>query len=123
MHKIGDKVSVDHPGYPGIWTIVSRGPKNSLLVPESGGRRLRVPHTMLLEPGAPLTGTDAPHVHYHVGEVVQILDGRYAGTYVVIRDTGGDKVNVAKIGGDDGRYIRALRGGLVKVDASEVVTA
>lgn len=123
MFKIGDKVGVNHPDYPGVWTVVSQGPKNSLLVPEAGGRRLRVPHNLLIEPGAPMSWSDAPTTVFHVGEVVRILDGRFAGTYVVIRDTGGDKVNVAKIGGDEGRYIRALRGGLIKVDPAEVLAS
>ena len=63
-----------------------------------------------------------PSVLFNVGELVRVTDGKYAGLYVVIADRGAEKVNLAKLGGDGGRYLRAVRRGLVKVDPKEVVT-
>lgn len=121
--KVGDKVSVNHPKYPGIWTVKSLGPVNVVLFPEGGGIRLRVPRELLLDP------TDAPVVtevpvetaaYFAPGEIVRIPSGKYAGLYVVLADKGA-KVNVALLGGDGGRYVRALRPSLVRVDAAEVL--
>jgi hypothetical protein len=115
---IGEKVSVDHPKYPGVWIIKSLGPVNAQLEPENGGRRLRVPQSMLTDPGS--QPTVRTPVFYDPGELVRVT-GRYAGLYTVIADKGGDKVNLAKLGGDGGRYLRATRPGLVKVDPAEVL--
>jgi hypothetical protein len=122
--KIGDRVSVDHVKYPGIWVIASRGPVNTVLRPEGGvGRGLRVPHDLLIDPGAApkpkVVAVSA--VFFNPGELVRINAGRYAGLWVVIADRGRDRVNLAKLGGDSGRYLRADRGGLVKIDPSEVL--
>lgn len=119
---IGDRVCVDHPKYPGVWIVKSQGPVNSLLEPESGGRRLRVPHTMLTTPRSPgATVVVTPTTFYDVGELVRLVEGRFAGLYAVIKDSGDDRVNIAKIGGDGGRYVRAFRNHLVKVDTAEVL--
>jgi hypothetical protein len=74
---------------------------------------------MLTDPGS--QPTVSTPVFYVPGELVR-LTGRYAGLYVVIADKGGDKVNIAKLGGDGGRYVRATRHGLIKVDPAEVLT-
>lgn len=119
---VGEQVSVNHPDYPGVWTVVKRGPVNSLLTnSDTGGtlRRVRVPHTLLMNPGEERPPT--PHLLYVQGELARITDGRWAGLYVVIADNGGDKVNLAKLGGDGGRYLRAIRYGLTKVDPAEVL--
>lgn len=119
--KVGERVRVDHPKYPGVWTITKTGPVNAVLEPENGGRNLRAPYSLLTDPDA-VTVTQVPIITiFDVGELVRIPEGKFAGLYVVIRDTGADKVNVAKIGGDGGRYVRALRRNLTKVDPSEVL--
>lgn len=123
--KKGDRVRVNHPKYPGVWTVDRVGPVNAVLRPEGGvGNLLRCPQSLLLDTDAPPTVTAAEWSgtrFFDLGEIVRIPSGEFAGTYVVTRDTGGDKVNVALLGGDGGRYVRALRGSLVKVDPSEVL--
>lgn len=120
--KVGDKVSVDHPKYPGVWTIIRRGPVNSVLRQEGNPRSLRCPHTMLTDPGAAPTPTVTtfPATLYHPGELIRVT-GKYAGLYVVIKDGGTDKVNLAKLGGDGGRYLRTVRHGLERVDVAKVL--
>lgn len=119
--RVGDKVSIDHAKYPGVWVVDSVGPVNTVVRAETGGgRRVRVPHSMLLDPGA--TPPVQPAVFYDPGELVRISSGKWAGLWVVIADKGGEKVNLAKLGGDGGRYLRAARRGLVKVDPSEVIS-
>lgn len=123
--RVGDKVSVDHPKYPGVWTIKSQGPVNSTLEPVNGGRSLRCPHTMLTDPAtatatATVTAVPIP-VLYNPGELVRVPSGKWAGLYVVIADRGGDRVNLTKLGGDQGRYLRIDKRGLVRVDPAEVL--
>lgn len=117
----GDRVRVDHPKHPGVWTVDRVDPVNVVLRPEGGvGRLLRCPPSLLRDPDAPIvTAVDA--TIYNVGELVRIVSGRFAGLYVVIRDGGADKVNVAKLGGNGGAYVRALRGSISKVNPAEVL--
>lgn len=117
--RVGDKVGIDHPKYPGVWVIKSLGPVNAVLQPENGVGAVRVPQHMLTDPGSQPT-VSTPVVFYNPGELVRI-GGRYAGLYTVIADKRGDKVNLAKLGGDGGRYLRATRHGLVKVEPAEVL--
>jgi hypothetical protein len=121
--RVGDKVSVDHEKYPGVWTIVGQGPVNSTLIPEGGSRKLKAPHYMLREPGAALaTVTTLPTVQYFdPGEFVRIDKGKYTGLFIVLADKG-EKVNITRPGGDGGRYIRMPKS-LVseRVDPSEVL--
>jgi hypothetical protein len=118
--RVGDKVSIAHHKYPGIWVIESFGPVNALVKPEGGGRGLRVPRSMLTAPGeTDLLRKTAP-VYFSEGDIVQITSGRFIGLYVVISDKGADRINVAKLGGDGGRYVRTTRTGLVKLSLSEL---
>lgn len=122
QRPVGTKVSIDDPKFPGIWTVKSNGPVNAVLTPENGGRGLRVPHYMLLDPqAAPVGGITPPTTYFHPGEFVRISGGKYAGVWMVLADPGKDTVRVVKPGGDGGRYLRATRRGLVKVDACEVL--
>jgi hypothetical protein len=122
--RIGQKVSVDDPKYPGVWIVKNTGPVNATLMPENGGRGLRAPYYMLTEPGAPSATPDGAvrAVYFHEGEIVRIGGNpKYAGMlWVVIRDRGDDRVNLAKLGGDGGRYLRYPRRNLTKVDPAEV---
>jgi hypothetical protein len=118
--EVGDRVSVNHPSYPGVWIIKSRGPVNTVLTPEGGGRGLKVPHDMLIDPGHTYDDP-APTVYFVPGEFVRIPSGKFAGLYVVTSDRGGKTVSITKPGGDGGRYVRAGRGGLVKVDPESVI--
>jgi hypothetical protein len=93
-----------------------------VLEPVNGGRRLRAPHHMLIDPAsanAPVL--PSPSLLYHPGELVRIGSGKYAGLWVVLADKGADKVNLAKLGGDDGNYLRASRHALVRVDPAAVL--
>ena len=112
---VGDKVRVALDRYPGVWTVQKLNPTTTVVVPEGGGRGLKVPHSLLRDPDA-----EAPPTRYfHPGEVVR-LSGRFAGMYAVIRDDGGDKVNVALLGGDGGRYVRSLRALVEPIDVPAV---
>lgn len=125
---IGSKVGVDDPKFPGVWIVKSHGPKNATLQPENGGRGLRAPYYLLTDaPVALADGTTLTEVvpvpeFYKPGELLRIDEGgHYAGLYVVIADKGTDKVNLAKLGGDNGRYLRASRRGLVRVSPSKAL--
>lgn len=125
--KVGDKVSIDDPKYPGVWTIKNLGPKNATLEPDHGGRGLRAPYFLLVDPveatttvgGVTVTSVPLP-TYFAEGEIVRI-DGKYAGVYVVIKDDGRDKVNLAKLGGDGGRYVRIAKRAVTKVDPADVL--
>jgi hypothetical protein len=104
---VGTRVRVDSQKYPGVWIVQSNGPKNATLKPEGGGRGLRCPHSMI----RPDDGTGpvvVPVEMFALGETVTIGD-RWAGIYVVIKDDGGIRLNVAKLGGDGDKYVRAAR--------------
>jgi len=125
VRKVGDRVSVDDPKFPGVWTIKSIGPKNTVLTPENGGRGLRAPHYLIVDaregdaPAAPAV----PFVDYHAGEVVRVegFGGKYANDLWVVLVDKGEKVNVAKLGGDGNRYLRVGRRSLVKVDLADIL--
>lgn len=116
---LGAKVRVDSQKYPGVWIVQSNGPKNASLKPEGGGRGLRCPHAML-RPDDGRGPIPAPVTIYGLGQTVTIGD-RFPGIYVVIKDDGGPRLNVARLGGSDGdRYVRAARS-LVKPITVRVV--
>lgn len=113
---VGARVGVDDPKYPGVWIVKSHGPKNATLTPENGGQGLRAPYYMLTDP---TNVAPAPAVEYfEPGVVVRIPND--TGLHVVLADKG-DRVNLAKLGGDNGRYLRHPRRGLVKVNVAEVL--
>jgi hypothetical protein len=116
----GQKVSVDDPQYSGIWTVVSAGPVNVVLEQEGRGKRLRCPQSLLIEPTTE-AAAPTPTVFFNPGELVRIERGKFAGLWVVIADRGDDKLNLAKLGGDNGHYLRMPRRGLTKVDPAEVL--
>lgn len=121
--RVGERVSVNHPKYPGVWIVSSNGPVNATLTPEAGGRGLRVPHTMLIDAGEQPRVPEPTSVSQLLspGELMRVPTGRYSGLYVVIADRGADKVNLARLGGENGRYLRISRYGLVKVNPEEVL--
>ena len=120
--KVGSKVSVDHPDHPGVFTVKSNGPANAKLEPVGGGRILVAPHYLLTDPveGATVTAVPLPEF-YNEGELVRIAGGKFEGLWVVIKDGGRDKVNLARLGGDNGRYLRATKRGLVRVPIADVL--
>jgi hypothetical protein len=119
MYRVNDKVSVDDPDRPGVWIVRSVGPKNYVLDPVGGGRGLRCPHSMAIEPTTE-PAPARPTVYYHPGELIRV-SGRFAGLYAVNSDRGGKTVILAKLGGDNGRKLSVPRRGLVKVDPADVL--
>lgn len=119
QYPVGTKVRVDDPKYVGVWIVESNGPKNASLKPVGGGRGLRCPHTMLrLDDGrGPIV---TPVEMFSLGETVSIGD-RFPGIYVVIKDDGGNRLNVARLGGDGDRYVRAARSQVKRVSVRAVM--
>lgn len=115
--RVGDRVTVAHDKWPGVWIVEKVNAVTVMLEPEGGGRRLRVPHSLLRDPDA----APEPLRFYHPGEFVRVAEGRFAGLYVVLKDDGGDKVNLARLGGDQGRYVRTVRSVVQPVDTTEVL--
>lgn len=126
---VGSEVGIDSPNFPGVWIVESNGPVNATLTRKGGGRKVRCPHYALTDPpvegGVPGSTVQAIPVEdkriYSLGEFVRINDGKYAGLWVVVKDDGRDKVNLAKPGGDGDRYLRAARRGLTPVPAADVL--
>lgn len=116
-YQVGDTVGIDHSKCPGKWKIISFGPKNAIVESEQGGMQIRVSPSLFIDPDAV---TSSPVLHV-AGKLVEIPDGKYAGLYVVLSDTGGPTIKVAKLGGDGGRIVRALRRNLVEVDPESVL--
>ena len=119
--KPGDRVTVASSKFPGVWTV-DRLMKVNLKVTQ-GTRRLNVAPGYLtkvtgdagdLEPdlGVPFHDILAP------GEVVTV--DRKPGYWVVLKDNG-DRVNVALVGGDGGRYWRVPRPAVTVVKVTVTV--
>lgn len=120
--KVGDRVVVKPefgtPGVSGrVFTVRKINPKNYACDAEDGGRGLSYPEEALdaFDADKPPTIGRAyvPIDIYYDGEIVT-LTGGYAKLdvtaetpLIVIRDTGRETVQVAKLGGDQGRYIKA----------------
>jgi len=107
QYPVGTKVLVDDPKWVGVWIVESNGPKNASLKPVGGGRGLRCPH-MMLRPDDGKGPVVVPVVMFALGETVTIGE-QWPGIYVVIKDDGGVRLNVARLGGDNDKYVRAAR--------------
>jgi hypothetical protein len=121
----GDKVTVDHPSYPGVWTIRKVNPVNLVLDQDGRRRGLNAPRDMVrpAEPGdgTPRAVTIPPTVlpdagrpaGLHSHAVVRFTRNQPRGhkpgqLYVVIKDDY-STVNVTLLGGDpDRRYWRKI---------------
>lgn len=114
--RVGDRVTVvTDPGkFPGVWTVVKVNPRTVSL--DQSGRRLRADVGCVAKvDGATLaTATTVPIPEYLAEGTVVTVRGR-EGYWVVIKSAG-DKTNVAKLGGDGGRYLRCSTAGLVRSD-------
>lgn len=132
MHAIGTLVTIPDARFPGTWRVDRNGPKNAVVMPANPdgtarpGRGVRVPHAML-SPGTADVGAPTGGVPYvaatplHPGTLVRstvVPDG----LYVVIADKG-DRVNLAKLGGDSGRYYRAPRATVTTVPVPAALAA
>lgn len=118
-YRVGDEVAVDDPKFRGVWTVRKVNPTTYLLDPKHGGRSLKCSHSMAVD--APADGEfGVPYVArdtFYAGMLVRSSDPRLPETYVVLVDKG-ERVNVAKLGGDNGRYWRVNPLGLRIVDPS-----
>lgn len=121
MYPVGTKVRVDSTKYVGVWTVESNGPKNATLKPVGGGRGLRCPHAML-RPDDGKGPVVAPVVMFSIGETVTIGE-RWPGIYVVIKDDGGVRLNVALLGGDNDKYVRAARSQVKRISVDVKVVS
>lgn len=121
MHAIGTLTTIDDTRYPGTWKVTSNGPKNAVAMPVNPdgsprpGRGVRIPHIMLKPGTSDVTErpTFQPLEMLEPGALVRSpLAG--PGVFVVLADKI-DRVNIAKIGGDGGRYYRVPRSSVTVV--------
>lgn len=118
--KVGDRVSIDHPNYPGIWVIKKLAPVNATLENADTGRPLKAPRTMLIEPSNVRVDLAPMHEYYSMGELVRISAGKFSGLYVVLDDRG-EKLRLVRLGGDNNRYLRVTKRGLTRVPVDEIL--
>jgi hypothetical protein len=121
QYPVGTKVLVDDPKWAGVWIVESNGPKNASLKPVGGGRGLRCPH-MMLRPDDGKSPVAVPVVMFALGETVTIGE-RWPGIYVVIKDDGGVRLNVARLGGDNDKYVRAARSQVKRISVDVKVVS
>ena len=131
--KVGDKVTPVHDDerVPNdtrgrVFTVRTRNPKKVKCDADDGGRGINFPDE-ILRPATdenvklgqgPFTRPYVPPVFFDIGEIVTLTrpykDITVDTPMVVIADK--QRVNVTKLGGDDGQYLRANRENLVKRD-------
>lgn len=128
--KIGDKVGVDHPNYPGIWTVKKVNPTTLILEQDGNPRPLKCPKTMITD--APALGDgDGDDTYEWRAPMLPATVVRYTGPntkvkpglYVVTSDKGEYLVRVTRLGGDNGHYWRLPGRYLAVVDAEAVLAA
>lgn len=115
-----------------VFKVKKVNPRNILAYPvvpsaTAGGKGINYP-AELLEPFAGevpengrLSGVTVPLPQFFdVGEIVTFMRPPAGSTvdtpYVVVKDSGDDKINVSKLGGEGSRYYRAAKIGIVKRD-------
>jgi len=120
----GDRCRINDSRYPGVWVVEKVNPKNTIVSPLTGGRRLNAPHHLLVDEDAAIDFDilPVPLEYFSVGELVHWDDERADDNcvYVVIRDNR-DRVNIARLGGDNDRYWRVPHRQLHRVDPDEVL--
>jgi hypothetical protein len=107
-YSIGQYVTVDDERFPGVYKIAGIGKVNMSLDPVAGGRGLRVPPFALRPASAEqVEAAEAarPAVPVSTGSVVRYRNPKAAGHLcVVIKLHQDGSVNLARLGGDNGRY-------------------
>lgn len=98
----GEIVGIDHPKYPGRWTIVKVNDRTCKLV--RGGQGLTADKAMLIKPPA-VDNVPVRPDGVHVGGIIRIEATRYRGApqdgLMVVLDTRGEKVKAAPLGGTE----------------------
>jgi hypothetical protein len=130
---VGMKVRVDDDKFAGIWTVTKVNPKTVRLTRDQGGRPLVAPHdyvapvtdeeaaqaARVTEHGAGVSSLPIPtRPDFHPGTLVTLRCK--PGYFVVLADKG-TRINVAALGGDDGRYWRTSPAMLTVVDPAAVL--
>jgi hypothetical protein len=101
-----------------VYVIERVNDKTYTLQPERGGRGVRASHYMVepvTEPDGKIAATlvsafDPPPL-FDLGEVVEFTGrsaNKYKGKYVVLAQAADGKLRCAKLGGDNGRYVRGV---------------
>jgi hypothetical protein len=135
--KPGDRVHVKPDALDVPAAVIGRtyvvrkvNPKNVQADAADGGRGINFPAYALVHGDAPSTATvtSVPIPEFFDTGQVVTLKRPMAGTpadlpYVVFKDDGRGRVNVARLGGDNGRYVRVPAGGLVKRDLAWLADA
>jgi len=123
MMHVGDLVTI--PGYessyPGVWKIIKVNPTRYRLEPVGGGGALACPHSMVAAHNgdAPVVATSSVRERFWAGQVVTVINK--AGLFVVLVDKG-KRVNVAVLGGEQGRYWRVPPSSLAGVSLADLPT-
>ena len=134
--KVGDRVTVDSPRFPGIWTIQKVNPTTYRCTQETGGapRALRVHHDLATLVTGEASETDglrpAPlGVPYretlYPGAFVRFTGrtggGLTTGDLLVVLADKGQKINCTRPGGAEGSYWRLLPRTVEVVATNEVL--
>jgi hypothetical protein len=129
LPPIGTIVTIDDPRCPGPYKVTNHGPKNATLVPcdpdgkARPGRGARFPGWMLsvydpAHPDGPYLAPLAPPTPV-LDPGVLVTSATRPGVFVVLADKV-TKVNVAALGGDNGRYFRIPPAALTVVPLAEL---
>lgn len=125
--KVGQRVLITGGRFHGAARITKINPKNILITMENGKRVNSHPSFLSdLAEGAEVPGRYESTVadlaltpHLTAGSLAR-LKGQ-AGLFVVLADKF-DKINVARLGGDNDRYFRASRAQVTALSAEETAT-
>lgn len=122
--RVGQRVLIAGGRFHGAATITKINPKNVLVTMEGTGQRVNAHPSFLSDlpegEAAPTrfdvtVSADVPV--QHPGSLVRVKNK--PGVFVVLADKF-DKINVAEIGGDGGRYWRIPRAGITPLEAADV---
>jgi hypothetical protein len=130
----GDIVTIDHPRAAGKTFLVVRRNRTTYSLQEVGNSNLWKAGPGLLRQ---VTSADQlqqardtlqkvalePHVSHHPGSFVRWTPPKQRPQLFVVLADKGDKVNIAVLGGDSGRYWRAPRAQLIPVPLAELPAA
>lgn len=124
----GMRVTSSSHKFPGSGTVEKVLPVN-VKVKMDDGRLVTFARSFLRPEGeAPVATVVAlpDYLAFPAGTVVRFKDeravGRFGGGLYVVIKNGGDRINVAKMGGDNDRYVRAPAASLVRVPLTEVAS-
>jgi hypothetical protein len=101
----GDAVKIR--GYAGVFEVLKTPPRNgvNVLCRDENNRRWKFGITMASESDEPFAlKVDDIVTHLFLGVKVRVKDPRWPGIYVVVAKKNA-KIEVAKLGGDNDRYV------------------